>query len=437
MTSNLYVRFLCIVAFIAQPAWAELAIEITSGVDKPTNVAVVPMTLRGGGALSEDIGNIVSADLDRSGLFRSMSKINMLSYPAVVKDVYFRDWRIVGMEYVVVGEAVRDFDGRFKVTFSLLEVNSERVLFTRMVQGSERELRDIAHFISDTVYEAITGIPGAFSTRLAYVTATQAANRQITYRLMISDADGARERLMLESREPLMSPAWSPDGQELVYVSFETRRPAIFRQRLVDAHREQLTNFRGLNGAPSWSPDGRQLALVLSKDGNPEIYLFDLATRAFTRLTHHFGIDTEPSWTPDGRALVFTSDRGGAPQIYRLTVGTGAVERLTFEGSYNSRGQVAPDGRTMVMVHRRDGRYHIATQDIVSGRMRILTETALDESPTVAPNGAMLIYATKQGSRGVLAAVSLDSRVRYILPSRQGDVREPAWSPMLKTYRGQ
>ncbi len=437
MSNNLCVRWLLATIFFAPPAFAELAIEITRGVDKPTNIAVVPMTLRGGGTLSEDIGNIVSADLDRSGLFRTMSKINMLSYPAAAKEVYFRDWRIVGMEYVVVGDVVRDFDGRLKVTFSLLEVNGERSLFTRMVQGSERELRDIAHFISDTVYEAITGIPGAFSTRLAYVTATQAANRQITYRLMISDADGARERLMLESREPLMSPAWSPDGQELVYVSFETRRPAIFRQRLVDAHREQLTNFRGLNGAPSWSPDGRRLALVLSKDGNPEIYLFDLVTRAFTRLTNHFAIDTEPSWTPDGRALVFTSDRGGAPQIYRLTIGTGAVERLTFEGSYNSRGQVAPDGRTMVMVHRRDGRYHIATQDIVSGRMRILTETALDESPTVAPNGAMLIYATKQGSKGVLAAVSLDSRVRYILPSRQGDVREPAWSPLLKTYSGQ
>lgn len=437
MSKNLCVRWLLAAMFFAPSAFAELAIEITRGLDKPTNVAVVPMTLQGGGALSEDIGNIVSADLERSGLFRTMSKINMLSYPATARDVYFRDWRIVGMEYVVVGEAVRDFDGRIKVTFSLLEVNGERTLFTRMVQGSERELRDIAHFISDTVYEAITGIPGAFSTRLAYVTATQAANRQITYRLMISDADGARERLMLESRQPLMSPAWSPDGQELVYVSFETRRPAIFRQRLVDAHREQLTNFRGLNGAPSWSPDGRQLALVLSKDGNPEIYLFDLATRAFTRLTNHFAIDTEPSWTPDGRALVFTSDRGGAPQIYRLTIGAGAIERLTFEGSYNSRGQVAPDGRTMVMVHRRDGRYHIATQDIVSGRMRILTETALDESPTVAPNGAMLIYATKQGGKGVLAAVSLDSRVRYILPSRQGDVREPAWSPLLKTYSGQ
>ncbi len=437
MSKTFYACWLFATALFAPWVFAELAIEITRGLDKPTNIAVVPMTLRGGGALGEDLGNIVSADLDRSGLFRTMSKINMLSYPATATEVYFRDWRIVGMEYVVVGEVVRDFDGRLKVTFSLLEVNGERMLFTRMVQGSERELRDIAHFISDTVYEAITGIPGAFSTRLAYVTATQAANRQITYRLMISDADGARERLMLESREPLMSPAWSPDGQELVYVSFETRRPAVFRQRLVDAHREQLTNFRGLNGAPSWSPDGRRLALVLSKDGNPEIYLFDLVTREFTRLTHHFAIDTEPSWTPDGRGIVFTSDRGGAPQIYRLTIGTGAVERLTFEGSYNSRGQVAPDGRTMVMVHRRDGRYLIATQDLVSGRMRTLTETALDESPTVAPNGAMLIYATKQGSKGVLAAVSLDSRVRYILPSRQGDVREPAWSPLLKTYSGQ
>lgn len=422
-----FIVLLCLVtSFRAQ---AELAIEITEGVDNPTRIAVPPMN-PDGFILKEDISAIVSADLDRSGLFQAMSRVNMLSFPKRANEVYYRDWSVPGMEYLVVGEVLRDSGGAYKVVFSLLQVHGERLLFTQVVRGEEHEIRDIAHYISDQVYEAITGVRGAFSTRIAYVTATQLGS-EMNYRLMIADADGARERLMLESREPIMSPSWSPDAKELVYVSFETGRPAIYRQRLIDAHRERVTNFRGLNGAPVWSPDGKRLALVLSKDGNPEIYLYSFATGAFVRVTQHFAIDTEPTWTPDGRSLLFTSDRGGSPQIYRLMLDSGTIERVTYQGRYNARPRLAPDGRTLVLVHRDNGQYHIAAKDLITGDFRILSETRLDESPTVSPNGAMVIYAAKQGNKGVLAAVSIDAGVRFLLPSRQGDVREPAWAPFV------
>lgn len=405
---------------------AELTIEITQGVDNPTRIGISPIT-HDGKSLPEDVSKIVSADLERSGLFKSIPKRDMLSFPATIKEVYYRDWRILGAEYLVVGKTSQR-DGIYQITFSLLEVHSSKAVFTKVVKGSNTQLRDLAHYISDEIYLAVTGIPGAFSTRVAYVTAIPSGGK-MKFRLMVSDVDGARERLMLESKEPIMSPAWSPDAKHLAYVSFETGRPAIFRQNLATAKREQLTNFRGLNGAPAWSPDGKRLALVLSKDGNPEIYTFDLQSRRFTRRTKHFAIDTEPNWTPDGKSLIFTSDRGGSPQIYKLVIATGQVERLTFTGSYNARPRLAADGRTLVMVHRNNGRFHIASQDLVTGDVRVLTQTHLDESPTVAPNGAMLLYATKKGNKGVLAAVSLDAGVKFFLPARFGDVREPAWSP--------
>jgi len=418
---------LCLLALIYPlSVMAELTIEITQGVDNPTRIAISPIT-QNGSTLPEDIGKIVDADLERSGLFRPIPRRDMLSFPAKPNDVYYRDWRILGAEYLVVGN-VDNRGGRYQINFSLMEVHSARKVFTKVVEGPANQLRDLAHYISDQVYQAVTGIPGAFSTRVAYVTAIP-VNGKMTFQLMVADADGARERLLLNSKQPIMSPAWSPDAKELVYVSFETGRPAIFRQNLATAARTQLTNFRGLNGAPSWSPDGKQLALVLSKDGNPEIYTYDLLTGQFTRRTTHFAIDTEPNWTPDGKSIIFTSDRGGSPQIYKLTIATRRVERLTFRGSYNARPRLASDGRTLVMVHRDNGNFHIASQDLVTGDLRVLTQTYLDESPTVAPNGAMLLYATKQGNKGVLAAVSLDAGVKFLLPSRRGDVREPAWSP--------
>jgi len=411
-------------------AWGELVIRVTQGNDQPTIIAVPPMVMSGV-QLPEDVSAIVEADLQRSGLFKTIPRANMLAFPTDPEDVYFRDWRLLGSEYLIVGSVSLLKEGALELSFSLLDVNAQKTVFKHSVKGSEGQLRDLAHLASDKIYEQITGIRGAFSTRLAYVTAKQKDGR-LVYRLNVSDSDGAREKVMLKSLEPIMSPAWSPMGDELAYVSFETGRPAIFRQSLTTAARKQLTNFRGLNGAPSWSPDAKQLALVLSKDGNPEIYILNLETEKFTRMTRHFAIDTEPTWSPDGKSLLFTSDRGGTPQIYKLTVASKAVQRITFKGNYNARPSLAPDGRTLVMVHRETGVFHIATLDLVTGRMLELTETRLDESPTVAPNGAMVIYATKQGDKGILSAVSLDAGVKYFLPAKSGDVREPAWSPFLR-----
>jgi TolB protein len=421
---------LLLLLVVSSTAWSELVIRVTQGNDKPTIVAVSPIALNGI-AVKQDIAAIVEADLERSGLFRATPRRDMLAFPSRSSEVYYRDWRMLGTEYLVVGSMRAIDGGRYELEFSLLNVTAQKREFKHSVRGRANEMRDLAHLVSDKVYQAITGIKAAFSTRIAYVTATR-TNGKFTYRLNVADADGAREKLMLESPEPIMSPSWAPNGKDLAYVSFETGRPAVFRQNLVTGARQQLTNFKGLNGAPSWSPDGSKMALVLSKDGNPEIYQLDLRSNQFSRLTRHFAIDTEPTWMPDGKHILFTSDRGGTPQIYKLNVASKATERLTFRGNYNARASLAPDGRTLALVHRESGVFHIASFDLKTRRLIELTETRLDESPTVAPNGAMLMYATKQGDRGVLAAVSLDAGVRYVLPARVGDVREPAWSPFLR-----
>lgn len=422
---------LIVFLLLSWTAQAQLTIEITQGVDDPTRIAVVPLSLGSGTTLPENVSQIVIADLERSGLFEAIPQENMLSFPSQEDEVFYRDWRLLDTEYLLIGQ-VEEAAGIYEVSYELYDVLSERkVLRRQVVEGSAGQLRAIAHAISDKIYQTITGIRGAFSTQLIYVEVVRDQNGTATFRLMRSDADGARPVMLLESREPILSPVWSPDGQRVAYVSFETSRPAIFVQNLATGERRQLTDFSGLNGAPAWSPDGRKLALVLSKDGNPEIYTLDLASNRFTRITNHFAIDTEPSWTGDGKGVIFTSNRGGKPQIYQVTLASGLVERLTFEGEYNARGRISPNGESMVMVHKREGVFHIATQDLETGTLRILTETYLDESPSIAPNGAMLIYATHYRDKGVLAVVSLDAGTRYYLPSKQGDVREPAWSPFF------
>lgn len=410
-------------SMLAGLARADLTIEITQGSDNPTPIAIVPMHWTGP-ALSEDVTGIVEADLQRSGLFRTLPKADMLSHPKSEADVFYRDWRILGTEYLVLSRMTRTAGG-YSLDYELYDVLQQKKVFQRNVSGGADSLRDLAHDVSDAVYEAVTGIRGAFSTKIIYVEGF--GNQK--YRLIMSDADGARDMLLLESKQPIMSPVWSPDGKQVAYVSFETGRAAIFRQVIATGERQQLTNFKGLNGAPAWSPDGKQLALVLSKDGNPEIYTLNIATGQFTRVTQHFSIDTEPSWMPDGKSLIFTSDRGGKPQIYQVSLASGRVERVTFEGDYNARARLSPDGKTLVVVHRSNGVFHIATQDLASGDIRVLTETHLDESPSIAPNGAMLLYATKHQGKGILAAVSLDAGVKFRLPSKDGDVREPSWSP--------
>ncbi len=416
---------------LANLAQAQLTIEITRGVDSPARIAVVPMGWGGSSPLPEDISEIISANLIRSGQFETIPRRDMLSFPRTDGDVHFRDWRALNTEYLLIGN-IEQRGGRYHVNYELFDVPGQRKLLARhSVDGTENQLRDLAHHISDRVYEAVTGIPGVFATQIIYVEAFQNQTPEL-FRLMLADADGARPRLLLESSQPILSPVWSPDGRQVAYVSFETSRPAIFVQDLNTGQRTQLTDFVGLNGAPAWSPDGRKLAVVLSKDGNPNIYTLDVATRELTRVTtNNLAIHTEPAWTKDGGSIIFTSNRPGRPQIYRKDLATGVATRITYEGPFNARGRISPDGRTLVMVHQRGGIFHIATQDLETGDMRILTETEWDESPTIAPNGAMLMYATRRNGKGILAAVSMDAGTRFLLPSKQGDVREPAWSPFF------
>ncbi|MFT6957194.1 MAG: TolB protein [Halieaceae bacterium] len=408
---------------------AELVIEITQGVDNPTTIAVVPLAWSGSGTAPEDISAVINSDLSRSGQFDPVDRRDMLGYPRQEEEIFYRDWRALQAEYLLIGRV--SATDQMRIEYELFNVTSQSKVLEGVEEGPVNEARMLAHRVSDAVYKQLTGIPGAFATRLLYVSVTRVLDGKDYYRLTLADSDGARPIVLLETREPVLAPTWSPDGSEIAYVSFETTRPAIYRQNLNTGAREQLTNFKGINSSPSWSPDGKTMAMVLSKDGSPDIYLMDLASKRLTRATRHYAIDTEPAWMPDGKSLLFTSDRGGRPQIYRYILQTGSTERVTFEGSYNARARVAQDGRNVVMVHQRSGQFHIALHDLVSNRLTVLTSTQLDESPSIAPNGSMVLYATKQGDRGILAAVSVDGGVKFRLPAREGDVREPAWSPYM------
>lgn len=424
-----------LLAMAPQLLWAELTIEITQGQDNPVSIAIVPFEWSGDKPMPEDLSEIVSDDLYRSGQFSPMPRGNMLSFPHYENQVHFRDWSMLGAEYLLIGHI--DFDAgaqRYHAAYTLYNVPSGQKVVAGNFSATTPNLRDIGHAISDKIYHKITGIEGNFSTRIVYVTEHKIEVDGLSfkeYRLEVADADGHRVRNLLRSKEPILSPDWSADGEHIAYVSFESDRPAIYTQRLSTGERTLISSFRGLNGAPDWSADGKKIALVLSKDGNPEIYTLDVATKKLQRVTRHFAIDTEPRWLPDGKSLIFTSNRGGKPQIYKVTLMTGKIERLTFEGDYNARGQVTPNGHFLVMVHRTQGVFHIAVQDLRRGVVRTLTQTELDESPSISPNGTMVVYATQSGNRGILAAVSVDGSVKMRLPSSRGNVREPSWSPVM------
>lgn len=403
-----------------------LTIEITRGVDSPTRIAVVPFKRVHSEGL--DLASVVASDLARSGRFEVLDRDLMLSSPSSIEQVYYRDWSALGVEYILIGQSSMVENNR-DVKFELIDIVNERSLFVRGLATDKRFSRKLAHKVSDAIYQSLTGIPGVFATRLMYVSGAKELNSPRPNRLYVADSDGANYKVVLESKQPIMSPVWSPNGKEIAYVSFESDRPAIYRQNLQTQQREQLTNFKGLNSSPAWSPDGKQMAMVLSKDGNPEIYVMDLSTKVLKRVTNHYAIDTEPDWMPDGKSLVFTSDRGGSPQIYQVNLASGKTKRLTFEGRYNAGADVSPDGSSMVMVHRANSGYQIVWYEFRTGRMIALTRSDLDESPSIAPNGAMLLYATKEKGNAELAAVAIDGGFQYRLPSANSDVREPAWSP--------
>jgi TolB protein len=419
---------LILTIFIAQLAQAELVIEVTQGRQSAIPVSVVPFEWTGATELPVDISAVVNNDLASSGYFRTLEQSSMLSKPSRTEDIAYADWRLMKQDFIVVGHITAE-DGGYAIEFHVVDVHQQIELVHHRVRGEGTQLRDLAHYISDFIFKRLTGIPGVFSTKMVYVTTNKERSR---FNLNFADADGAREQLIFRSKEPILSPAWSPDGKRVAYVSFENGRSEIFFQELATGNREKVVSFDGSNSAPSFSPDGTQLAFVHSKMGNPDIYVMDLATRKVQRHTKHYGIDTEPQWMTDGRHILFTSSRAGGPQIYKLDTKDDSVERVTFEGRYNARARMTADGRKMVFVHGQGDSFHIASQDMASGRVRLLTrDTNLDESPSVAPNGSMVIYAATENDRSILAAVSVDGEVKFRLPSRFGDVREPAWSPIL------
>jgi TolB protein len=415
---------------LSGPVLAELTIEIVGGQEGAQPIAVVPFGVEGStGRSQEDLAQVIAADLARTGRFKPLPRQDMPATPHGVEEVDLRDWRVLAMNNLVVGQVTHRPDGYYDVSFALLDVYSGEQLANMSLATSAAELRHTAHHIADIVYERLTGAPGAFTSRLAYVTSEWGVDGQ-RVTLRVADADAHNPQTIVSSKEPIMSPAWSPDGRRLAYVSFENRQTAVFVQELATGRRERVASFPGINSSPAWSPDGSRLALTLSRDGNPEIYVLDLHSRAPTRLTNSPGIDTEPAWSPDGSEIYFTSGRGGDPQIYRMPATGGEATRVTFERDYNGRSSLSPDGRSLVMVTRVNGQFRIALMDLATGATRLLSRGGLDESPSFAPNGSMVIYATQNNGRGVLAVVSTDGKVGQRLSQDAGEVREPAWSPL-------
>ncbi len=415
---------------LAGSAFAELNIEITQGVGKRTPIAIVPFGWQGDGAEAPvAVAEVISSDLERSGRFAPIPVEDMLQKPTTGADVDFDDWSILGVEAVVVGRVTQTAENVFEVQFQLFDVFRRDQLVGYRMPASTGTMRIAAHRAADMIFEKLTGIAGVFATKVAYVTAEQRGQSRL-YSLVVADQDGENEHTIMESTDPIMSPAWSPDSRRLAYVSFEGSRSSIFVQTLRTGNRLRVSNEPGINGAPAFSPDGRKLVVTLGGvDGNPDIHVLDLNARQKQRLTTHRAIDTEGSWSPDGRFIYFTSDRSGGPQIYRVSATGGTPERISFEGSYNARPRLSPDGTKLAMVHNDQGNYRIAVMDIQRRDLLVVSAGSQDESPSFAPNSDTLIYATRLRGDGVLETVTADGLIRQRLASRRGDVREPVWSP--------
>ena len=419
--------------FVSLQAHAVLDIKITQGVEQSLPIAIIPFGWsQVGSAAPIDLTSVISNDLKRSGRFDVMDEQDLPQRPTDYNAVNFGDWRKLGMENIVIGQLNLTETGDYEVIFNLIDIYRGKKIAGIGIKAKPQLLRNAAHQISDIVFEKLTGIPGAFNTKVAYITVNKQQDKKI-HSLKIADTDGFNEKVLLASPEPILSPSWSPDGKKLAYVSFEGRNSAIYVQEILSGQRERVSGFAGINSSPDWSPDGSKLAMTLSKDGNTEIYVLDLNTKSLQRITRHGGIDTEPTWSPSGRKLAFTSNRGGGPQIYEIDlVKGGKPKRISFDGKYNARAEYAPDGKSMTLVHAVGNSYRIGLLDLKSGYIDVLTDARLDESPSFAPNGGMIIYATTGVRGGQLAAVSTDGRIHQRLGLQQGDVREPAWSPFLK-----
>ena len=421
-------------SWFAAAANAQLVIEITKSAEDAVPVAIVPFGWESTGAAPFDVAEVVAADLRRSGRFAPLERKDMIDRPTQGDQIRFQDWRYLKTDFIVVGKLTPQGTG-FSAKFELYNVLTGQPLLDKQppLTANQNSLRALAHRISDIIFEQLTGVRGAFSTRVAFVSAEGTPPKQ-RYKLIVSDYDGENQQPITSSDEPIMSPAWSPDGQSLAYVSFESKASAIYVQSVRTAERKRVSARAGINGAPAWSPDGKTLALTLSrKDGDVDVYTLDLNSQVLTRMTFDPGIDTEPSWSSDGKKLYFNSDRAGGPQIYEIDVSNpNRATRVSFEGSYNARPRVSPDGKQLAVVHLDRGNYRIAVIDLASKGLQVLSEGRQDESPSYAPNGAVLIYATQEKGKGVLATVSTDGRTAERFTNTVGEVREPVWAPFTR-----
>lgn len=416
--------------FLSFPAKAVLTIEISDGFDNATPIAVVPFGSDVKGLVDEDIAQIVAEDLRRSGRFKPLSRNALPSNPTEPKEVVFEEWRPVGVDNLVMGAVTKLANGKYQIDVRFMDVLRKTQVFgRRWTNVAPTHLRKVAHMISDMVYEELTGIRGAFNTRIAYVTVQRTKTGRF-YTLEIADSDGMNPQSILKSPQPIMSPSWSPDGEKIAYVSFENGRSEIFVQSLDGKLRQKIAGFKGINSAPAWSPDGSKLAMTLSKDGSADIYVKDMSSGILDQITRNPAIETEAVWSADGNALFFSSDRRGQPQIFKYDLKTGQESRVTFEGRYNSNADISPDGRYMAMVRGGNG-FHIALQDNETNLTRVVTDTFLDESPSFSPNGEMILYAMNKGNRGQLAVVSVEGKAAQTLQVKNAEVREPAWGPYL------
>jgi len=431
MNRKLFLVALCGIVLFAPCTWGEFVVEVTRGQDDAIPIAIVPFTAADAAADTFDVARLVSDDLARSGRFKSMDRKDMIEEPHTGAKISFDDWRRLGNDYILVGQVQPQGPDRYSISFELYNVLNRQRLLGYQINANRAGMRLASHQVADMVFDKILGIRGAFATRIAYVSVQGSAPNR-TYRLIVADADGENPNTVMQSNEPLMSPAWSPDGQNLAYVSFEAKLPSVYVQYLKTGERRRVSAKAGVNQAPAWSPDGKKLALTLStRDGNLDIYVLDLTTEGLTRITDDPSIDTEPQWSKDGQSLYFTSDRAGGPQIYRIGIQPGDhPRRLTFQGNYNARPRLSPDESQLAFVTQEDGAYRIAVMDLRGrGEVQVLTKGRFDVSPSYAPNGAEIIYASRDRGRGVLALVSADGRVQERLVSSEGEVQEPAWSP--------